>query len=68
LRTEKRGGSIDITFALKTSMRYKYIHGNRFLRQDEDDKVFIFKMSTCGPRSRVDLVTRMQKGGDLEDY
>ena len=33
----------------------------------DDDKVFVFKMSEVGPASGVDLVTRMQPGGDLED-
>ena len=39
-----------------------------FLGQDaNDDKVFVFKMSEVGPGSDIDLVTRMQPGGDLQD-
>ena len=33
---------------------------------DDSDKIFIFKMSKVGPGNRVDLVWRMQSGGDLE--
>ena len=33
----------------------------------DDDKVFVFKMSKVGPASSVDLVTRIQLGGDLQD-
>ena len=33
----------------------------------DDDKVFVFKMSKVGPAFGVDLVTRMQPGGDLQD-
>jgi hypothetical protein len=39
-----------------------------FLGQGSDsDKVFVFKMSEVGPSNGVDLVKRMQPGGDLED-
>jgi hypothetical protein len=39
-----------------------------FPGQGEDiEKVFVFKMSEIGPGSGVDLVKRMQKGGDLEN-
>jgi hypothetical protein len=31
------------------------------------DKVFLFKISELGPGSGVDLVKRMQLGGDLQD-
>lgn len=31
------------------------------------DKVFLFKMSEVGPGSGIDLVSRMQAGGDLEN-
>jgi hypothetical protein len=30
--------------------------------------VFIFKISTYGLGSGMDLVTRMQKGGDFDNY
>ena len=39
-----------------------------FLGQGVDnDKVFVFKMSEVEPAFDVDLVTRMQLGGDLQD-
>ena len=34
---------------------------------DHSEKVFVFKTSEVGPGSRVDLVKRMQSGGDLEN-
>jgi hypothetical protein len=33
----------------------------------DSDKVFLFKMSKVGPGNGVDLVKRMQPGGDLQD-
>jgi hypothetical protein len=33
----------------------------------DSDKVFVFKIYEVGPGSGVDLVKRMQPGGDLED-
>jgi hypothetical protein len=33
----------------------------------DSNKVFVFKMSEVGPGTGVDLVKRMQPGGDLED-
>ena len=45
-----------------------FIQRNMFSGQGaDDDKVFVFKMSEVGPASGVDLVTRMQPGGDLQD-
>jgi hypothetical protein len=46
---------------------WAYVQRNQFPGQgDEADKVFVFKMSEVGPGSGVDLVRRMQPGGDLE--
>ena len=47
---------------------WPFVQRNMFLGQGaDDDKVFVFKMSEVGPASGVDLVTRMQPGGDLQD-
>ena len=44
------------------------VQQNRFPGQGVDmDKVFVFKMSEVGPDNGVDLVKRMQPGGDLEN-
>jgi len=46
---------------------WAYVQRNQFLGQgDETDKVFVFKMSEVGPGSGINLVKRMQPGGDLE--
>lgn len=62
--------SHDITalLYLKDHCAYDFFHGSLFPGQlhDEKDRCFIFKMSTVGPASGVDLVKRMQMGGDLE--
>jgi hypothetical protein len=53
---------------LKGCSNWPYIQENLFPGQGSDsDKVFVFKMSEVGPGSGVDLVKRMQPGGDLED-
>ena len=45
-----------------------FVQRNMFPRQGaNDDKAFVFKMSEVGPASGVDLVTRMQPRGDLQD-
>ena len=51
---------------LKKNPHFKFVHENRFSGQC-DDKVFIFKMSVDLEGSGVDLVKRMQAGGDLQD-
>jgi hypothetical protein len=44
------------------------VQENRFPGQGKQtDKVFVFKMSEVGHGSGVDLVKRMQPGGDLQD-
>ena len=44
------------------------MHESKFPGQGTNtDKVFVFKMSEVGPGSGVDLVKRMQVGGDFED-
>ena len=39
-----------------------FFHGSHFLGQGtSDDRCFVFKMSTKGPTSSVDLVNRMRR-------
>jgi len=53
---------------LRGCSNWAYIQENKFLGQRFDsDKVFVFKMFELGLGSGVDLVTRMQPGGDLQD-
>ena len=51
---------------LKRLSRYNYIHGSSFPGQDRT-KSWLFKMSTTGGGSSVDLVKRMQRGEDLQN-
>ena len=62
-----QGGYIDNILKLKKASTYDYIHDSRFPGQgSSDDIVYLFKMSTIGAGSGVDLVRRMQPSGDLE--
>ena len=62
-----QGGYIDNILKLKKASTYNYIHDNRFPRQEgASDIVYLFKMSTVGAGSSMDLVWRMQASGDLE--
>jgi hypothetical protein len=58
-------GTMDSIMALKDHYAFKFVHGSRFPGQSED-KVFVFKMSVDLPGSGVELVKRMQVGGDME--
>ena len=53
-----QGGYIDKVLKLKKSLTYDYIHDNAFPGQGQD-LVYLFKMSTCGVGSGVNLVKRM---------
>ena len=59
------GGYVDSILKLKKGSKYDYIQDSRFPRQGSE-LAYIFKMSTVGLGSGVDLVQRMQLGGDLE--
>ena len=62
-----QGGYIDNIPKLKKASTYDYIHDSRFPGQGGgSDIVYLFKMSTVGAGSGVDLVRRMQLGGDLQ--
>ena len=62
----RRFGVIDGIAKLRGFSNWGYIQRNQFPGQGNNaDKVFDFKMSKVDPGSRVDLVPRMQPGGDL---
>lgn len=59
---------MDSITKLRGTSTWAFIQENKFPGQGSDmDKVFVFKMSEVGPGSGVDLVKRMQPGGDLQD-
>ncbi len=56
------GDGFDHIMLLKKKCLFPYFHGSRFPGQGGPrDKCYIFKMSTRGPGSGVDLVNRMQR-------
>ena len=57
---------MDSIMALKDYLGFKFIHEKKFPGQSKG-KVFVFKISVDRPRSRVDLVKRIQPGRDLQD-
>jgi hypothetical protein len=64
----RRCGVMDGITMLRGCNNWPYVQENLFPGQGFDsDKVFVFKMSEVDPGSGVDLVKRMQPGGDLED-
>ena len=64
----RRFGILDSITKLRGSSNWAFVQENRFPGQGADaDKVFVFKMAEIGPGSGVDLVRRMQPGGDLQD-
>ena len=64
----QRFGVMDGIATLRGCSHEAYVQENKFLDQGSNfNKVFVFKMSKVGPRSRVHLVKKMQPGGDLED-
>ena len=58
------GGYVNSILKLKKGLKYDYIQDSRFPGQGSD-LVYLFKMSTTSSRSGVDLVKRMEPGGDL---
>ena len=58
------GGYVHSILKLKKDSKYDYIQDNRFPGQGSD-LAYLFKMSTTGPGSGVDLIKQMQPGGDL---
>jgi hypothetical protein len=63
-----RNGVIDGVCELRGTTRWPFVQDNKFPSQGKKgDKVFVFKISEVGPGSGVDLIQRMQLGGDLQD-
>lgn len=64
----RRYGIMDGITKLRGLSNWAYVQRNMFPGQgDDEEKVYIFKMSEVGPGSGVDLVRKMQPGGPLED-
>lgn len=67
LKNEGRGrGDESQIIDLKRQLAYEFIHGSRFPGQSlsPSDRCYVFKMSTKGPASGLDLVNRMRRSGD----
>jgi hypothetical protein len=59
---------MDSITKLRGASTWAFVQESKFPGQGSDiDKVFVFKMSEVGPGSGVDLVKRMQSGGDLKE-
>jgi hypothetical protein len=65
-RSSSKRGAYDNIMAMKMYTTIEYIHANVFPGQSKEN-VYILKMLEDGPGSGVDLVKRMQPGGDLEN-
>ena len=59
-------GSIDKILELKSRIHIDFIQDSTFLGHGSS-KMFLFKMSSGSLGSRVDLVRRMQLGGNLQE-
>ena len=60
----KENFGVDALLKLKRDCTYDFFHGSRFPGQGtNNEKCFVFKMSTIGPASGLDLVNRMRRGG-----
>ena len=58
------GEGYDNILMLQQKCMFPFFYGSRFPGQGQAiDKCFLFKMSTKGPSSGVDLVNRMQRNG-----
>ena len=65
-RSGVKRGAYDSIMAIEMYTTIEYVHGNAFPGQGKD-KMYIFKMLEDGPGSGMDLVKRMQLGGDLKN-
>ena len=65
-RSNNRGGVIDNIMTMKKESKFEFMYNSVFPSQTKE-KVYVFKMLTEGPGSRVDLIKRMQVGGDLQN-
>ena len=63
----KKFGIIDSITKLRGANKWVFVQESKFPGQGTDkNKVFVFKMSKIGPGSGVELMKRMQAGGDLQ--
>ena len=63
----RKFGVIDSIMKLRGASKWAFVQESKFPGQGtEKDKVFVFKMSEIGLGSGVDLVKRMQAGGNLQ--
>ena len=67
--TQPLGEGYEAILNLKRTCHFEFFHGSRFPLQatTTTERCFIFKMSTTGPSSGIDIVQRMDKdvNGDL---
>lgn len=59
-------GKESLIIDLKRRISFPFIHGSRFPGQplNDEERCYVFKMSTVGPASGVDLVNRMRRHGN----
>ena len=62
------GDGYDHILLLKRKCLFPFFHGSRFFRGQggPNEKCYIFKMSTKGPGSGVDLVNRMRQTAEAD--
>lgn len=65
-RSNGQGRVIDNIKTVKKESKFEIIHDGVFPGQGKE-KVYILKMLTEGPGSGMDIVNRMQPGGDLKN-
>lgn len=59
------GDGLDSLLLLKKNSMFEFFHGSRFPGQGgPDERCYVFKMSTKGPASGVDLINRMRRTGN----
>lgn len=62
------GDGFEAILELKRKCHFQFFHGSRFPLQatKSDERCYLFKMSTTGPGSGVDIVNRMDAAGDRD--
>ena len=68
--TRPLGEGYEAILNLKRTCHFEFFHGSRFPLQatTTTERCFIFKMSTTGPGSGIDIVQRMDKDGNGDLY
>ena len=64
--TRPVGEGYEAILNLKRTCHFEFFHGSRFPLQatTSTERCFIFKMSTTGPGSGIDIIRRMDKDGN----